>query len=290
MTVEKTNPQLDPGLYSIDGESLAFFKSETGLQDDEELKNHILSVQARAYAVTPYPCIRSFNFTRLKISKMPAYEQLLQLGRERGGALLLDIGCCFGNDARKAAADGFPAKQIVASDLQRELWDLGHVLFRSTPESFPATFVAGNALDPAFLSPLAGGPEPPAAVDLSAISTLNDLRGKVSAIWATSLFHLFSETNQRQLAHALRCLLSPRSGSVIFGSHIAMPEKGVFTGKVLGKEVTMFCHDPESWRELWGIEGPVFSSDSVKLDTVLRKMRSGDGEEVRILVWSITRL
>ncbi|KIJ17879.1 hypothetical protein PAXINDRAFT_72333 [Paxillus involutus ATCC 200175] len=289
-TLDKVKPALDPSLYSLDAESLAFLKAEIGIQDDDELKNHILSVQARAYAVAPYPCIRAFNFTRLKISKMPAYKQVLKLGQEREGALLLDIGCCFGNDARKAAADGFPAKQIVASDLKPELWELGHILFRSNPELFPATFVAGNALDPTFLSPIAGGREPPAPVDLSNISALNDLDGKVSAIWATSFFHLFSEKNQRQLAHALGCLLSPQSGSIIFGSHVAKPEKGVLTSEILGKEVTMFCHDPESWKELWHIDGPVFSSNSVKLDTVLREMKSGDGEQAWILVWSITRL
>jgi len=69
----------------------------------------------------------------------------------------------------------------------------------------------------------------------------------------------------------------------------------------------MFCHDPESWKELWvgdsgmtsgnddsvrnleHIDGPVFSSNSVKLDTVLKEMKSGDGEQAWILVWSITR-
>ena len=199
-----------------------------------------------AFQVASYPCIRSFNFTRytchltrpeimshvlarLKISKVPAYEDVLKLGREREGALLLDIGCCctslrhcvlcenpacqlsVGDDARKAALDGFPAKQIVASDLRRgennllfssfsfshsifnpwpELWDLGHVLFRSSPKSFPATFLAGDALDPAFLSPFTSGAEPLKEVNLSNISTLNDLHGKVSAIWAASFFHV----------------------------------------------------------------------------------------------------
>ncbi|KIK98967.1 hypothetical protein PAXRUDRAFT_63944, partial [Paxillus rubicundulus Ve08.2h10] len=222
----------DPSLYRLDAESLAFLKAEICIQDDDELRNHILSVQARAYAVAPYPCIRAFSFTRttgmmtetllmcikLKISKMPAYKQVLKLGQEREGALLLDIGCCFGNDARKAAVD-FPAKQIVASDRKPELWELGHVLFRSNLELLKATFVAGNALDPTFLSPVAGSREPPVPVGLSNISVLNDLHGKVSAIWATSFFHLFPEKNQRQLAHA-------QSGSIIFGSHVAMPEKG----------------------------------------------------------------
>jgi hypothetical protein len=65
------------------------------------------------------------------------YEHILELGRERPDALLLDIGCCCTSDhdvlltalnnldsilvgvnARKAAADGFPAKNIIASDLR----------------------------------------------------------------------------------------------------------------------------------------------------------------------------
>ncbi|KIJ62684.1 hypothetical protein HYDPIDRAFT_114355 [Hydnomerulius pinastri MD-312] len=303
-----TTPLLDPSLYNLDPESLVFFKSETGIHDDDALRKHILDVQAQAYAVAPYPCIRSFNFTNLKISRMPAYKQVLKLGQEREGALLLDIGCCFGNDARKIAADGFPARQIVASDLKPEFWELGHALFRSNPDSFAATFVGGDILDPAFLSPTTGDVEPTTAVDLSAINTLNELRGRFSAIWATSFFHLFSEKDQRQVAHALGSLLSSQSGSVIFGSHVSKPERGILVGEILGKEVTMFCHDPSSWKELWvgasetgsayegvgcglgKLEGPVFSSQSVKLETWLKEMKLGNGEQAWILVWSITRL
>ncbi len=54
---------------------------------------------------------------RLKISRFPAYPKLLQLGRERPGALFLDLACCVGNDVRKAVADGFPISQALASDL-----------------------------------------------------------------------------------------------------------------------------------------------------------------------------
>jgi hypothetical protein len=54
-TLDKVKPALDPSLYSLDAESLAFLKAEIGIQDDDELKNHILSVQARAYAVSNVP-------------------------------------------------------------------------------------------------------------------------------------------------------------------------------------------------------------------------------------------
>lgn len=44
-------PLLDPSLYALDEASLAFFKSSTDIHDDDQLKEHILNVQAQAYAV-----------------------------------------------------------------------------------------------------------------------------------------------------------------------------------------------------------------------------------------------
>ncbi|KZV91243.1 hypothetical protein EXIGLDRAFT_615917, partial [Exidia glandulosa HHB12029] len=99
---------LDPNLLVLRGDEGEFFKTQTGIKDDEKLREHILDVQRRAFAVWPYPCIRRFGFTKLKISRFPVYEEALRLGREREGAILLDLGCCFGNDARKAVSDGFP--------------------------------------------------------------------------------------------------------------------------------------------------------------------------------------
>lgn len=43
------------------------------------------------------PILRSFtnrNVDSLKISRLPAYKQVLKLGQERQGAILLDMGCC----------------------------------------------------------------------------------------------------------------------------------------------------------------------------------------------------
>ena len=72
--------RLDPSLYRLGDEEAAFFKESTGIQDNEELKQHILQVQKEAYAVRditsvhaarlrffakvyPYPCIGRFGFT-----------------------------------------------------------------------------------------------------------------------------------------------------------------------------------------------------------------------------------
>ena len=43
---------LDEALYRIDDEAQAFMQGQTGIQDTEELKRHILAVQAKAYSVS----------------------------------------------------------------------------------------------------------------------------------------------------------------------------------------------------------------------------------------------
>ena len=45
---------LDEALYRIDNEAQAFMQGQTGIQDTEELKRHILAVQAKAYSVSSY--------------------------------------------------------------------------------------------------------------------------------------------------------------------------------------------------------------------------------------------
>jgi hypothetical protein len=42
---------LDESLYSLGEEQAMFFKQQTGIQDDDELKRHVLEVQREAYDV-----------------------------------------------------------------------------------------------------------------------------------------------------------------------------------------------------------------------------------------------
>ncbi|EKM60738.1 uncharacterized protein PHACADRAFT_84487, partial [Phanerochaete carnosa HHB-10118-sp] len=148
-----------------------------------------------------------------------------------------DVGCGVGHDTRKVVLDGFPANQIIASDLHPEFWGIGHKVFKSTPESFPVKFIASDAFDDTFLTysgiiatlksldtPAAGSEQP---VDLSALTSLTPLRGRVSVIYASSFFHLFDGERQSELASRLASLLVPAPGSFIFGSHIGRPEKGL---------------------------------------------------------------
>ncbi|KDR76358.1 hypothetical protein GALMADRAFT_479239 [Galerina marginata CBS 339.88] len=263
------NAKLDATLYSLDAEERDFFQQLTDIQDEETLREHIIAVQTKAYEIYGYPCIRRFAFLRLKIASLPAYKHALKLLQDRKDPILLDIGCCFGNDARKAVVDGWPVQNVIASDLQQGFWNCGHELFKSTPETFPAVFIPGDVFDPAMLTlptpeaaqPSLDAPLPP----LNTLTSLTPLTHRVSAIHASSFFHLFSEARQLELAHRLAALLRPEKGSIIFGQHGSRPEKGfrVETGRVVnGRTVHMFCHSPESWREMWTQE--VFGPDSGK--------------------------
>lgn len=50
-TIRALRLPLDDRFYSLDGDQLAFFRLHTGIEDEGELKKHILEVQAKAYNV-----------------------------------------------------------------------------------------------------------------------------------------------------------------------------------------------------------------------------------------------
>jgi hypothetical protein len=51
MTEAAQKPSLDARLYKLSDEDKAFFKQQTAINDDEELKKHIIAVQTEAFEV-----------------------------------------------------------------------------------------------------------------------------------------------------------------------------------------------------------------------------------------------
>jgi len=308
-------PPLNPDFYNLRQDESTFFQKLTGITDENELKSHIISVQAKAYEIYGYPCIRAFSFTRLKIARIPGYRDALELLEQRENPILLDIGCCFGNDIRKAVLDGWPVQNVIASDLNPGFWDCGHELFKSTVQSFPAAFVAGDIFDPAFLAPcepeaIIGGNYPASTpmTPLKDLRSLTPLQGKISAIYASAFFHLFNEERQLQVAQRLASLLSLEKGSVIFGQHGALPVKGLRTEAptIKGEEAPkdlMFCHSPDSWKQMWienvfgGADGK--GSERIKVEADLieverKDLRDGTpaaaDRHFWLLNWCVTRI
>jgi hypothetical protein len=176
----------------------------------------------------------------------------------------------------------------------KAFWDFGHELFLSSPESFPAAFVEGDIFDSATISPRAPFKATeilPPRPDLKSLISLTLLQGHISAIYAASFFHLFDESKQLQIARQLGSLLSPLPGSSIFGGHVGSPVKEIRTYK--NSDFQMFCHSPESWKDLW--ENQVFEKGDVRVDTRLIVLSYKTDEQAEAvdaywLSWSITRL
>ncbi|KAJ7892859.1 hypothetical protein B0H14DRAFT_959806 [Mycena olivaceomarginata] len=309
---------LDENLWDAlqidDGPELEFLKSQTGIYDPDALKKHVMAVQAKAYEYFPYFCIISFSFARIRIHRLPAYPAVMSLVRERPDAIMLDLGSCcthklglklldtytsnlVGTDVRKVAADGYPLQNLLASDLRREFWDLGHELFQSTPGTFPVSFLAGDVFDPSFLtlapvstSASASSTPSPALSNLASLTTLN---GQISILHASYFFHLFDEQKQTELAYLVAGLLCPLPGSMILGFHVGREKKG-WRHDVIPRGQQMFCHSPESWIQLW--EG-IFPKGTVRVEAVLQKQGEyhpsllvSEGPDDGVMVWSCIRL
>ena len=124
---------------------------------------------------------------------------------------------------------------------------------------------------------------PQAPPELRSLTSLTPLQGRVSAIFACAFFHLFDEVKQLQAARQLSSLLSPLPGSAIFGAHSTMLVNGM-RGTSLGFEV--FCHSPESWKELW--DGIVFEKGTISVEVGVKLV---DGVDKLVwMSWSVTRL
>jgi hypothetical protein len=169
-------------------------------------------------------------------------------------------------------------------------WEYGHRLFKTNPESFKASFVAGDVFDPKMIKPRNPFYEPPSTPrpqNLQLLNSLAPVQGHVSVIYASLFFHLFYEDEQITLAKRLASLLSPEPGSVICGWQVGAPVKTTRTHAV---DYLIVCHSPESWRELW--DGQVFEKGTVRVDAVMTELK-GNVQHVGtlpMLEWSITRL
>lgn len=125
----------------------------------------------------------------------------------------------MGTDLRKAVLDGYPAKNVIGCDLFPAFFDLGHELW-GDKASCCITFIQGDIFKIPSTPPASSPPT-------TQVTGLNDLIGKVDVLFMGSVFHLFDEDQQAELA--LKCaILVPRRkpGTLLFGRHSGLPLKG----------------------------------------------------------------
>ncbi|KAG6357600.1 hypothetical protein INS49_013477 [Diaporthe citri] len=127
----------------------------------QDVEKHVQAVRDKAWRVAPFPCVGSYLFAELALSKLPAYPAILSRLKSDPSSVYLEAGCGLAQDVRKLIADGAPAAQLRGTDLQAGLMACGHDLFRDA-EALPLgdvadagkAFVAADFLDESDASPL----------------------------------------------------------------------------------------------------------------------------------------
>ncbi|KIL67227.1 hypothetical protein M378DRAFT_73824 [Amanita muscaria Koide BX008] len=277
-------PPLDESLYSLDEDELAFFKSETGINDEGELKKHILTVQARAYEVFPYPCIGLFLFTKLGILRSPFYERALQIAKEHKDPILLDVGCNCDRVLTSISSSMSRCVIIYASNSRvLETVDFGYDGIASINQHLLYPFVLIISLihrDVAGSCPCSHS---------SSIDNFCSISCGLPLHGAEADAQMKSQDRPLEAGRRLASLLSPDPGSIIFGGHGGLPVKGNRTHHLLGSERTMFCHSPESWRDFW--DGQVFAKGTVRVEAELQEHILAAPERIGyFMVWCVTRV
>lgn len=178
-----------------------------------------------------------------KLRFHPVYQRVLVAGR-RGDTVFLDIGCCstsfcpplesiadtkifsVGTDVRRLVYDGYPAKNVLATDLRQSFIGEGYELYRDS-ETSKIRFFTSNVFD--IPTPSLPAPSEPSDTPFSQVAKLDDLQNQVTHMYMALLFHLFDEASQYEIAIKVGTLLKRSSGAIIFGRHQGAEVAGVIS-------------------------------------------------------------
>jgi len=276
---------LDPSMLVLQDSDIDFLHA-TISNDDKELRSRILDIQRNSYEIYPYPCILSFAFVMGKMSSHPAYPKVLEAGK-KGNTVFIDIGCCMGTDVRKLVYDGYPAPNVLGSDLRQTYINDGHELYQDK-DTCKIRFFTADAFDISARPTYASN-----SVPLSKVTALGELQNRVTHMYTALLFHLFDEASQYKLAIRVGSLLKRQSGAMIFGRHQGQEKAGLIADTYFNDR---FIHSPASWRDLWvkvftDLEGAEFAKTRIVVDARLRDSSFDHGKVTgRMMHWSVSIL
>jgi SAM-dependent methyltransferase len=160
----------------------------------------------RAWDIWQYICIGEIRFMNLYMSRFPEYPSIVKRLKEGKGEVLLDLGCCLGQDLRKLVFDGVPLNNIYGAELRPEFLDLSYELFQDEL-NFRSRLIVGDILD-------------------IHNSGLANLVGKVDIVYAGAFIHLFDWDHQVLCCVGIVNLLKPQRGSVVYGRQAGRSEAG----------------------------------------------------------------
>ncbi|KAI8924756.1 hypothetical protein BC831DRAFT_463927 [Entophlyctis helioformis] len=118
----------------LESHDLAFLMATAGISEHEARARLAATLEAVAASHHVYRCIERFSFALPRVSTHPLYATAIQPRFADPAFRVLELGCCFGTDARKMLADGLRPECLTVSDLHGAYWQMGaHTLFQSSP-------------------------------------------------------------------------------------------------------------------------------------------------------------
>ncbi|KAL1965928.1 hypothetical protein VTN77DRAFT_5061 [Rasamsonia byssochlamydoides] len=264
----KQLPWYLPELKEVSDDARRLLEEYSGIPS-EKVVGHVQDVRDRAFAIFPYPCLGTFRFLNLSVSKTPYYEEVLQ--RVKNGETFLDLGCCFGQELRQLAFDGAPSENLYGSDLRLDFISLGYDLFLDK-DKFKAHFIAADIFD-----------------DNSDL--VKQLTGKVDIIYTGAFFHLFDLEQQLQIARRVVTLLRDKPGVLILGRQVGNVVPGHYPRR--SGDGLRYRHDAASWTKLWeqvGEEtGTKWKVDASLLEASAERGWKWHDENSRLLRFAVRR-
>lgn len=144
----------------------------------------------------------------------------------------LDVGACLGQDVRKLIHDGAPAVSVAGAELSPTFIQLGHELFRDSPEK--VAMVQANILEPL----TEGGP-------------LGKFRGRLRVVQLGMILHLFTWEEQINAFENAIALLRDEPGVLIIGQATGNLDGVVTQTLTVGGANRGTCkHNVESFKKL----------------------------------------
>ncbi|KAI1308153.1 hypothetical protein F5Y03DRAFT_351458 [Xylaria venustula] len=241
----ENRPRYYETLHSVPKAMSELLSSYSGIPKDEQIA-HITKLRNEAYAQVPYPCMGTFRFLDLDLTRHWLYKDhvlapLLQPAVPgKPEPLFLDCGCCLGQEVRKLASDGVPPQRLWGSDIEPKFIELGFELFRDGDKLPRDHFLCpGNVF---------------ADTDDPAEDRLVILNDRVTILNISAVFHLFDLDQQKVVADRCLKLLRKDTGVpvLVLGAHVGShkPERHERRVDVEGRR-HRYTHNQDSWTALW---------------------------------------
>ncbi|KAJ3255505.1 hypothetical protein HK103_006230 [Boothiomyces macroporosus] len=234
---------------------VSFIKEYCKIDEKEATKRILDTIRVIEESHHVYKCIQMGMFGRTIIHLHPQYPEI-KVNFVKPNFKLLELGCCFGTDARKMISDGLNPSSITVSDLTDVYWQTGKAVLFKDNLNVKAVFTDFATESPVGLEP------------------------GFSAISAQLILHVLSKDQcQHFLSNCFKYLVS---GGMLFGTCVGSATEPHLWGKTPTKglngrqEHERFLHNKESLTQL--LESFGFK---VKVGTLESWVRSGSQPNTR---------